>query len=134
MNTKFTLASIVVTLFLIATACSPEMSSLPIVDEAPPTEANYEIAPLVPLTGIDAGENTYAYEQDALAYPSQKFHSNCVSHNSHRQSMCEEREPNTIIRRSDDTQAQIQEYPSHKLHSHCVSEDVHRQNKCIDRG
>ena len=38
MNTKLNLALMVVTTFLIATACSPEMSSQPILDPAQPEE------------------------------------------------------------------------------------------------
>jgi hypothetical protein len=132
MNTKLTLASIVVSIFLLGTACSPEISSQPILDQAQPEEESYETALLVPVTGVNAIENASAFGQDALAYPNQKSHSNCVSQDSHRQNMCGEKEPNAVIRHSDNVQAEPQEYPSQKLHSHCVSEDVDRQNKCMD--
>jgi hypothetical protein len=132
MNTKLNLASIVVTIFLIATACSPEMSSLPIVDEAPAAEENYGIAALVPLTAVDAGENVYDYEQEVWAYPSHRLHSACASADIHRQSKCEEQELNTVILHSNNANANTQDYPSQKLHSHCVSEDVQRQYSCMD--
>ena len=93
MNTKLNLASIVVTIFLIATACSPDSSSLPILDQAQPEEENYEIAPLVPVTGVDAGENVYDYEQEALGLPEPKIPLRTVCPTDiHRQGKCEEKE------------------------------------------
>ena len=132
MNIKLTLASIVLVMFLIATACSPEISSLPNLDPAQPVEESNEIAPLVPVTGVNAPNNAYSLEQEYLAYPSQKFHSNCVSDDIQRQNMCTEKEPNAVISHSDNAQAEPQDFPSQKLHSHCVSEDVNQQNYCTD--
>ena len=135
MNTKFTFASIVLVMFLIATACSPEISSLPNLDPAQPVEESNEIAPLVPIvpvTGVNASNEAYSLEQEYLAYPSQKSHSNCVSDDIQRQNMCMEKGPNAVIRHSDAAQTEAQEYPIQKLHSHCVSTDVNRQNYCTD--
>jgi hypothetical protein len=135
MNTKLNLASIVVTIFLIATACSPDDSSLPILDQAQPEEANYEMVPLVPVTGEQAyetGQQAYDFEQEARAYPSQKFHSACVSVDIHRQGRCEEKEQNgaTFLPGNGNTEAPA--YPSRKLHAACVSEDIQRQDKCLE--
>ena len=132
MNTKLALASIVITMFLLATACSPEMSSLPILDEAQPEEENLEIVPLVPLTSLNAAENVYDYEREVRAYPGQRLHSACASEDIRRQGKCEEQELNTVILHSNNAHANTQDYPSQKLHSHCVSEDVNRQNYCMD--
>ena len=132
MNTKLALASLVLALFLIATACSPETISLPALDPAPPEEASYEIVPLVPVTGLSAAENVYDYEQEARAYPGQRLHSACASEDIRRQGKCEEQEPNAVIRHSNNVDTEPQNYPPQKLHSHCVSEDVHRQYNCMD--
>jgi hypothetical protein len=135
MNTKLNLASIVVTIFLIATACAPDDSSLPILDLAQPEEAGYEMVPLVPITGeqsYETGQQAYDFEQEARAYPSQQLHSACVSADIHRQGRCEESEQNGANFLSGKENTEAPTYPSQKLHSHCVSEDVQRQYSCMD--
>jgi hypothetical protein len=132
MNTKLTLASIVLAMFLIATACSAETSSLPALDPAQPEAASYEIVPLVPVTGVNAAENVYDYEQEARAYPSHQVHSACASADIHRQSRCEVKEQirETLLPGNGNTEAPAA--PLQKLHSHCVSEDLNRQYYCMD--
>jgi hypothetical protein len=135
MNTKLNLASIVVTIFLIVTACSPEGSSLPILDQAQPEEANYELVPLVPVTGerrYETGQQAYDFEQEARAYPSHRLHSACASADIHRQGECEEQEPKPVILHPNNDHTEPQVYPIQNLHSHCVSGDINRQYYCMD--
>lgn len=131
MNAKFNLVLFAVTMSFIATACTPEISAQPILDQAQPKEASYETVPLVPVTGVNAVENAYDYGPEARAYPSQRLHSACASEDLRRQGKCEEQKPNAVIRHSNNVYSDTQDYPSQKLHSYCVSEDIHRQNNCM---
>jgi len=135
MNTKLYLASIAVTIFLIATACSPERSSLPILDQALPGETNYEVVPLVPVTGelfIEPSQQAYDFEQEARVYPNLKLHSACASEDIHRQGKCEEKEQNGVTFGSGNGNIEAPAQPAQKLHSACVSENIQRQENCVE--
>lgn len=128
MNAKPNLSLIVVALLIIVAACSPTANSLPILDQAQPEERYYKIVPLEPVTG----QNVYDYEQEARAYPSQQLHSNCLSNDSQRQEMCQEKEPQGAIFLPRSLNIDSPAYPSQKLHSDCLSEDIQRQDNCVE--
>jgi hypothetical protein len=134
MNTKLNFAFIVVTMFLIATACSPEISSLPILDPAQPGELS-NAAPGLPVTGkesYEAVQRAYDFEQEIRAYPSRKSHSACLSADIQRQGECVEQEQTGSAFLSGNGYVEALDYPNPKLHSACVSEDLQRQKKCME--
>jgi hypothetical protein len=135
MNSKLNLNMIVVAVFFIASACSPTANSIPILDQAQP-ESAYNLAPSVPVTGelpaYTADRQTYDFEQEVWAYPSQQLHSACVSEDIQRLGKCEEAElkASTFHHVNENTAAPA--YPGQKLHSHCVSVDIQRQDDCVE--
>jgi hypothetical protein len=134
MNTKLNFAFIVITLFLIATACSPEMSFQPILDPAQ-LEELYNAVPALPVNGKEsheAAQRVYDFEQEIRAYPSHQFHFACVSEDIQRQGRCMEQEQTGTDLLSDNGHAEALGYPNPELHSACVSEDIKRQANCME--
>lgn len=127
MNTKLHLALIGVSILLVAAACSSAEVSSSAVEPVQPALRNDKAVALIPITG----EQSLDVAQDLQAYPSQSFHSRCVSEDSQRQINCADKEPSRLSGSTLLAGTANRTYPNQQVHRDCVSENSQRQNSCL---